>query len=103
MTGGLAMRRKSNDRELEGVVKRILPLAPTGRKLSKTEFEAILGAVLECVQEKTGASVEQLEQLKDKVLDDLPNQYGRLTERDRTWPALIRYLYSKYLRELGAA
>lgn len=97
------MRRKRLEREVQRVLKRVLPLVPTGRKVEKADFEIILGEVMACVQEKTGASVEQLGQLKFKVLGDLPNEYGRLDERERSLPVLIGYLYSKYLRELRAA
>jgi hypothetical protein len=97
------MRRKRLEREVQQVVKRVLPLVPTDHQVGKAEFEAINAEVLACVQEKTGASAEQLAPLLPKVWADLPNEYGRLSERDRSWPALIAYLYSKYLRELRAA
>jgi hypothetical protein len=96
------MSRNKRKRELRQVVKRILPLVPSGRAVSKAEFEAIHAAVLACVHEKTKASAEQLGRLTAKVLGDLPNEYGRLEERERTWPALIAYLYTKYLSEVGA-
>jgi hypothetical protein len=96
------MRNKQTEREMRRVVSRVLPLVPDGRRVVKAEFEAILGEVLACVQEKTGASDEQLRRVTDKVLADLPNEYGQMDERARTWPALIRYLYSKHLRGLCA-
>jgi hypothetical protein len=76
-------------------------LVPTGRAVTKTEFEAIHAEVLKVVREKTKASVEQLGRLTPKVLSDFPDEYGRLDERERSWPALIAYLYSKYLHELS--
>jgi hypothetical protein len=96
------MRRKKPERDLQRVVDRVLPSVPTERSVGKADFEVILAAVMGCVQEKTKASAEQLEQLTPKVLGDLPNEYGRLDERERSWPALIVYLYSKYLSELEA-
>lgn len=95
------MRRKKLDREVQGVVDRVLPLVPSGDTVTKGEFEVILGEVLACVDEKTGAGVDRIAQLKDKVLTDLPNEYGRLDARGRSWPALIAYLYTKFLRELS--
>src|SRR4051812_37017267 len=80
------MGRKKLDREVQGVVDRVLPLVPTGHAVTKGEFEVIFGRVLECVAEKTGAGVEWIEQVKDKVLADLPKEYGRREERDRSWP-----------------
>lgn len=103
MKGYSSMRRERLNREVQRVVKRVLPLVPTNRAVLKAEFDAIHDEILTCVQEKTGASEERLGQLAAKVLSDLPNEYGRLDERDRSWPALISYLYSKYLRELRAA
>jgi hypothetical protein len=99
----VAMRRKKPDRELQRVVKRVLPLVPADHQVGKAEFEEILAEVVDCVHEKTGVSREQLSQLTARVVDDLPNEYGRLAEDERSWPTLIAYLYSKYLRELGAA
>jgi hypothetical protein len=96
------MIRNRRERELRQVVKRILPLVPSDRRVSKAEFEAIHAAALACVHEKTKASAEQLGRLTAKVLGDLPNEYGRLGARERTWPALIAYLYSKYLSKVGA-
>ena len=54
------------------------------------------------MQEKTSASDEQLNQLKTKVLDDIPKEYGQLAEGERSWPALIAYLYSKFEHELAS-
>jgi hypothetical protein len=97
------MKREGKSRELHRVVKRVLPLVPTERAVGKSDFEAINREILVCVQEKTGASDERLGQLMDKVLRDLPSEYGRLDTRDRSWPTLIHYLYTGYLRELGVA
>jgi hypothetical protein len=103
MGRSVIVKRERADRELRRVVKRILPLVPTVRNIAKAEFEAVHAEILACVHEKTGASPERLGQLKDKVLADLPNEYGRLPKSERTWPAVISYLYSKYLRELRGA
>jgi hypothetical protein len=39
--GNGAMRRNRSDRELQRVVKRVLPLVPTGHAVVKSELEAI--------------------------------------------------------------
>jgi hypothetical protein len=88
------MRRDRLEREIDRVVKRILPLVPTDRKVVKEEFETVLGEIMACVDEKTGAGAEQLGKITDKVLNAMPNEFGRLEETDRSWPALIGYLYS---------
>ena len=97
------MGREKLDRELQRVVDRVLPLTSTGLAISKEKFEVILGEIMSCVDEKTGAGVERIGQVKAKVLADLPNEYGRLDARERSWQALIAYLYTKFLRELSAA
>jgi hypothetical protein len=96
------MRRRKLDRELQRVVDRVLRLVPVDRAVTKQDFEAINAEVLACVEEKTGASPEQLAALIPKVLADLPGEYGQLNESQRSWPALIVYLYAKYLKELAA-
>jgi hypothetical protein len=58
------VERERANRELRRVVKRILPLVPTGRNIAKAEFEAVHAEILACVHEKTGASPERLGQLK---------------------------------------
>jgi hypothetical protein len=97
------MSRTRRDRPVQRVVERVLPLVPVGKPVGKSDFEMILAEVVACVREKTDASPKRLRALTAKVLGDLPNEYGRLDERDRSWPALIAYLYTKYLHELAAA
>ena len=94
---------KRSDRELHRVVKRVLPLVPTDRAVTKADFERMLGEVMASVVQKTGVSGERLRQARDKVLADLPNEYGRLPERQKSWPVLIGYLYSRFLGELREA
>ena len=96
------MASRKSDRELKRVVDRALRLVPAGRAIPKPEFEAVHAEVLACVAAKTGATAERLGPVANKVLAEFPGEYGRLPEWDRTWPALIRCLYTKYLRELAA-
>ena len=35
------------------------------------------------------------------VLEALPTEYGRQSEEQKSWEALIGFLYVKYLKELG--
>jgi hypothetical protein len=32
----------------------------------------------------------------------MPHEYGQLSAAERSWEAMIAYLYGKYLKELGA-
>jgi hypothetical protein len=70
------MKRKKLDRETQAVVNRVLPLVPTGRKVAKEDFEVVFGKILACVDEKTGAGMERIAQVKEKVLTDIANGAG---------------------------
>jgi len=87
--------------ETEQVVKRVLRTAAKYDNIGKAEFEAILQKVTQQVRRNTGIEPDKISQTTPKVLEDMPNEYGHLSEADRTWEALIGYLYNKYLKELG--
>ena len=88
-------------RETERVVNRVLRLVESHETIGKKEFEAILDKVIEHVDRNTGLSMEVIGKKTETVLRDLPHEYGQLREEARSWEALIAYLYTKYLRELG--
>jgi len=87
-------------RQTERVVKKVGRLVHAYQTIGKREFEEILGKVREHVQKNTGVSMQVIVQKTDKVVRDLPAEYGRLSEDSRSWDALIAYLYTKYLKEL---
>ncbi len=88
-------------RETERVVKRVLKRVGRYETIGKKEFEAILNTVIEQVHRNTGLSAEAIGKKTDTVLRDLSHEYGQLPAEARSWEALIAYLYTKYLRELG--
>ncbi len=89
-------------RETERVVKRVRRLVESHETIGKKEFEAILDKVIEQVHRNTGLSMEVIGKKTETVLRDLPHEeYGQLRAEARSWEALIAYLYTKYLRELG--
>ncbi len=69
--------------------------------IGKNEFEAILDKVIEHVHKNTGLSMQVIGQKTATVLRDFPQEYGQLREEARSWEAIITYLYTKYLGELG--
>jgi hypothetical protein len=95
------MNQKAVLRDMERVVKRVLPLVPKHKAIEKSEFQVILNEILTCLHENTKIGIDSIAQKTTKVLSDLPNEYGRLPEDERSWKALIGYLYAKYLKELG--
>ena len=95
------MSDRKHTRETEMVVKRVLKTAAKYDSIGKAEFEAVLNEVMQQVQENTGIEPDEIAQMTDKVIEDMPKEYGQLSEADRSWEAMITYLYNKYRKELG--
>ena len=88
-------------RETERVVQKVLRHVQSYETIGKKEFEAILDTVIEHVHRNTGLSLQVIGQKTQTVLRDFPHEYGQLSEEARSWEAILAYLYTKYLRELG--
>lgn len=88
-------------RQTRKVVQEVVQLAESYEVIGKKEFEIILSTILEHVAADTGTSREKVAEKTDKVLRDLPQEYGGLNADLRSWEALATYLYAKYLKELG--
>jgi hypothetical protein len=89
-------------RQTRKVVQEILKLAESYPSVGKKEFETILDRIIKHVSHETGTSPDQVAKKTDKVLQDLPHEYGTLSAEARSWEALATWLYCKYLKELGA-
>ena len=85
--------------ETERVVDRVMKTVEQFDRIGKPEFETILQKVIQEVENNTGIDVDQT--MTRRVIEDFPKEYGQLSEDQRSWDALIAYLYSKYLKELG--
>lgn len=88
-------------RETEKVIKKIVRFMERYETIGKKEFEAILDQVIAHLHKNTGLDPEVIARHTRTVIQDLPNEYGHLSEEVRSWEAIIGYLYLKYLRELG--
>ena len=97
----VAMNGKNLEREIDQVVKRVLRLARKHSNINKKEFEGIHAEIQRCLHENTRISMDAIAEKMDVVLGALSNEYGRLPEEQRSWEALIAYLYVRYLKELG--
>ena len=95
------MNERKIRRETERVVKKVRRLVQSHETIDKKEFETILDKVIEHVHSNTGLGMEIIGEKTETVLRDLPHEYGQLPAEARSWEALIAYLYTKYLRELG--
>ncbi len=90
-------------KEVEKVVKHVVKTVEKYDHIGKKEFEAILHKVVQQVSKNTGISMKEVGEKTSKVIDDLPHEYGLLPESQRSWEAMIAYLYVKHLKELGKA
>lgn len=88
-------------REMERVVSRVMKTASQYDSIGKTEFEAILRKIMQQVEMNTRANPDRIVELTSKVIDDMPQEYGQLSEEDRSMESMIAYIYGKYLKELG--
>ena len=101
MLEGSAMKQGKLEREIGQVVQRILRLTRKHPHIGKKEFEEIHAEVIKALHENTKKDIDLISQKTNRVLGDLPNEYGALPEKQRSWEAFIGYLYAKYLKELG--
>ena len=88
-------------RELEKVVRRVMRFVPKTTAIQKRDFEVMLDEIVMCVHRNRKISIDAIVAKSEKVLTDLPNEYGGIPESYRSSESLIGYLYSKYLKELG--
>jgi hypothetical protein len=95
------MNEEDLKREIDHVVRRVLRLVHKHTSIGKKEFESIHAEILQCLHENTGTSKDAIVEKMHTVLEAFSIKYGRLSEEQRSWEALIEYLYVKYLKELG--
>lgn len=95
------MNERRLKRETARVVAKVLKLMMRYETIGKSEFEAILGRVIEHVHKNTGIDLQVIGQKTQVVARDLPREYGQLSNEVQSWEVLIAYLYLKYLKELG--
>ena len=88
-------------RELGWTIKRVTRLIPKDRSITKREFGAMLDEIVTCLHRNRKVSIKSLAEKTEKILTELPNEYGKLPESSRSWEKLIGYLYAKYLKEVG--
>jgi hypothetical protein len=88
-------------REVGWTIKRVTRFIPKDRSITKSEFGAVIDEILRCLHRNRKISIESLAEKTEKILTELPNEYGRLPESDRSWEKLVGYLYIKYLKEVG--
>lgn len=96
------MKDRDQLRDVEQVVRRVMKTVEKYDQVGKAEFEAILGEVVHEVQKSTGFDRARVAAATPTVIDDMPREYGRLSNEQRTWGAMIGYLYAKHLQVLGA-
>lgn len=99
----MSVEERQLRRDTDKVVRKVMRLVEKQPAIGKAEFEAINLKVMQYVHKATGISPGEISAKMPKVIQDMPNEYGRLEEGLKGWEALIAYLYLKYLTELGFA
>lgn len=95
------MKDRDQVQDMEQVVQRVMKTVKKYDKIGKAEFEAILGEVVHEVQNRTGYDRARVAAATPKVIEDMPREYGQLSGEQRSWDAMIGYLYAKHLQVLG--
>jgi hypothetical protein len=95
------MNDRQQVRDMEQVVRRVMKTVEKYNSIGKAEFEQILRKVVQQVQKNTGLDLGRIAEATPTVIDDMPREYGQLSNEQRSWEAMIGYLYAKHLQVLG--
>lgn len=95
------MSEREQVRETEKVVRRVMKTVEKYDHVGKAEFEEMLQKVVEQVHKNTGIEMARITEATQTVISDMPHEYGLLSEEQRSWEAMIGYLYAKHLQVLG--
>ena len=95
------MSERKHLREADQVIRRVMKIVEKSDHIGKAEFEKILRKVAQQVHKNTGIEPAQIAEATHTVIEDLPQEYGQLSDEQRSWEALIGYLYLKHLKVLG--
>ena len=95
------MKQDITERELCWTIKKVFRLIPKDRNIAKNDFEAVLKEIMMSLHRNRKIPIEALAEKTEKVVTDMPNEYGSFPKTLRTWEGLVAYLYQKYLKELG--
>ena len=96
------MSDRNQVRETEQVVRRVMQTVQKYDRIGKAEFEDVLHRVVQQVHKNTGIDMVRIAEATPAVIDDMPREYGQLNHEQRSWEAMIGYLYAKYLQVLAA-
>jgi hypothetical protein len=102
MYGDRIMSDRDQVQETEQVVRRVMKTVQKYDRIGKAEFEEVLHKVVQQVHKNTGIDMARIAEATPTVINDMPREYGQLSSEQRSWEAMIGYLYAKYLQVLGA-
>lgn len=86
------MDHRDRVKETEQVVKRVMKTVRKYDRIGNAEFEIILGQVMDEVHGSTGIEEAQITGVTDKVISDMPCEYGQISEEQRSREAMTGYL-----------
>lgn len=95
------MSDRNQVRETEQVVRRVMKTVEKYDRIGKSEFEDILHKVVQQVHRNTGIDMARVARATPTVINDMPREYGQLNIEQRSWEAMLGYLYAKHLQVLG--
>ena len=101
----LPKSHRNATRELDRVIAKALKAVESpgagGEAVEKEDFEELLNIITLQVSRNRRVDIQQVAATTDQVIADLPKEYGQLDEEQRSWEALIAFLYLKYQMVLG--
>jgi len=101
----LPKSHRNATRELDRVIAKALKAVESpgagGEAVEKEDFEELLNIIILQVSRNRRVDIQQVAATTDQVIADLPKEYGQLDEEQRSWEALIAFLYLKYQMVLG--
>ncbi len=95
------MKDRKQVRDMELVVRRVMKTVEKFDRIGKAEFEEIIHKVVQQVRKNTGFEMARIAEATPTVINDMPREYGQLSSDQRSWEAMIGYLYAKHLQVLG--
>lgn len=93
--------RRNAMRELDRVVAKVLKVVDAADAMDKQTFERLLDGVIVQVAKNRRMDIDQVAIATDRVIAEMPEDYGQLADEMKSWETLIAFLYLKYQQVLG--
>lgn len=92
-------------RELDRVVVKALKIVESdedGETAPKKEtFERLLDMIVVQIAKNRRMDIDQVAAVTHQVIAEMPQEYGQLSDEQRSWESFVAFLYLKYQLVLG--